>query len=121
MLYGLLADIVVWIHLAFVLFAVLGAILVVWRRWIVWLHLPAVAWAAWIEFTGGICPLTYLENWLLVKSGLGGYHGDFITNYIMPVVYPPNLTRQIQITMAASVIIVNILIYGFVIINRPKA
>ena len=121
MLFRLLSDVVVLLHLVFILFAVLGGIFVIWWRRILWLHLPAVAWAAWIEFSGGICPLTYLENWLLVKSGLGGYHGDFITHYIMPVVYPPNLTRQIQITMAAGVIIVNIVIYAFVIINRRKA
>ena len=116
--FRLLSDVVVLLHLIFVLFAVLGGIFVIrWRR-ILWLHLPAVAWAAWIEFSGGICPLTYLENWLLAKSGLGGYHGDFIANYIMPVVYPPHLTRKIQITLAAAVIIINILIYGYVLLKR---
>ncbi len=120
MLFRLLSDVVVLLHLAFILFAVLGGIFVIWWRRILWLHLPAVAWAAWIEFSGGICPLTYLENWLLVKSGQGGYHGDFIANYIMPIVYPPNLTRKIQILMATGVIIINIIIYAYVIINRRK-
>ena len=64
--------------------------------------------------------MTYLENWLLGKAGLGGYHGDFIANYIIPIVYPANLTRKIQIAMASVVILVNILIYGFVLIYKKK-
>jgi hypothetical protein len=112
--YQFLADSVVLLHLAFIVFAVLGGILAAWRRRIIWIHLPAVAWSAWIECSGGICPLTYLENWLLVKSGRGGYHGDFMSNYIIPLVYPPNLTREIQMAMAAVVIVVNLLIYGYV-------
>ena len=116
--FRLLSDVVVLLHLTFILFAVLGGIFVIWWRRILWLHLPAVALAAWIEFSGKICPLTYLENWLLVKSGQGGYHGDFIANYIMPIVYPPNLTRKIQITMAAAVIIINLLIYGFILTKK---
>jgi hypothetical protein len=120
MLLRLLSDVVVLIHLAFILFAVLGGIFVIWRRRILWLHLPAVAWAAWIEFCGGICPLTHMENWLLVKSGQGGYHGDFIANYIMPIVYPANLTRKIQVTLAISVIIINLLIYGCVFMMKKN-
>ncbi len=116
--YRLLADFVVLLHLAFILFAVLGGILVIWWRKAFWLHLPAVAWAAWIEFSGRICPLTHLENWLLVKGGLGAYHGDFIANYIMPIVYPANLTREIQITLAIIVIMVNGVIYGYVIMRK---
>ncbi len=71
--YGIFADIVVLIHLAFVIFAVLGAFLIIWRPWILWLHLPAIFWAIWIEMTGGICPLTPLENWLRIRAGQGGY------------------------------------------------
>ena len=112
--YRLLSDFVVLLHMAFIVFAVLGGILNIWCRKVLWIHLPAFLWGAWIEFTGGICPLTYLENWLLVKSGLGGYHGDFIANYIIPVVYPVNLTREIQMALAAIVIVVNVLVYGYV-------
>lgn len=93
----------------------------IWWRKVLWIHLPAVVWAAWIEFSGGICPLTHLENWSLAKSGLGGYHGDFVANYIVPVVYPTNLTREIQITLATLVIIVNVLVYGYALITRRKA
>jgi hypothetical protein len=120
MLHRLLSDFLVLLHLSFIVFAVFGGLFVIQWRKVVWLHLPAVVWAAWIEFSGGICPLTYLENWLLVKSGSGGYHGDFIANYIMPIVYPANLTRKIQVTLAISVIIINLLIYGCVFMMKKK-
>ena len=82
--YGIIADIVVLIHLTFVIFAVLGGILFAWRRRIIWLHLPAFLWAFWIEITAGICPLTHLENWLRIKAGQGGYEGDFAAAYLLP-------------------------------------
>jgi len=118
--YRLLSDFVVLLHLAFIVFAVSGGILVIWWRKALWIHLPAALWATWIEFSGGICPLTHVENWLLVKSGLGGYHGDFIAKYILPVVYPANLTRKIQIALATIVIVVNLFVYGFIFMNRNK-
>jgi hypothetical protein len=114
MLYGIAADIVVWIHLGFVLFSVLGAILVIrWRR-VLWLHLPAVFWAIWIELTGGICPLTPLENWLRNRAGQGGYQGDFVEHYLMPVLYPIGLTRSLQIVLGLLVIMINASLYGYI-------
>ena len=113
--YGILADIVVLIHLAFAIFAVLGAFLIIWRPWILWLHLPAIFWAIWIEMTGGICPLTPLENWLRIRVGQGGYRGDFVEYYLMPVLYPLGLTRNIQILLGVLVILANVAIYGYVI------
>ena len=118
--YRLLADCVVLLHLTFIVFAVSGGILIIWWRKVIWIHFPVVVWAAWIEFTGGICPLTYLENWLLVKNGLGGYHGDFMANYIIPIIYPANLTREIQMVLAAIVIVVNLLVYGYVFVVRRR-
>jgi hypothetical protein len=106
--------------MAFIVFAVSGGILVIWCRKVLWLHIPAVLWAAWIEFSGGVCPLTYLENWLLGQSGSGGYHGDFTASYILPVVYPANLTRKIQITMAIIVIFVNLLVYGYIYMKKER-
>ena len=111
--YGLFADIVVLIHLAFVVFTVLGAVLIVWWRWILWLHVPAVLWAVWIEMSGGICPLTPLENWLRLKAGRGGYQGDFVENYLLPVLYPAGLTRNMQIVLGTLVILINTAIYGY--------
>ena len=113
--YGILADIVVSIHLAFAIFAVLGAFLIIWRPWILWLHLPAIFWAIWIEMTGGICPLTPLENWLRIRVGQGGYRGDFVEYYLMPVLYPLGLTRNIQILLGVLVMLANVAIYGYVI------
>ena len=115
MLYGILADIVAWLHLAFGLFAVLGASLVVWRRWVLWLHLPAVFWAIWIEWSGGICPLTPLEIWLRKQAGQGGYRGDFVDHYLMPLLYPVDLTRNIQILLGLLVIFINFALYGYIV------
>ena len=113
--YGILANIVVWIHLAFVVFVVLGAGLVIWRRRMLWLHLPAVFWVIWIEFSGKLCPLTPLENWLRIRAGQGGYRGGFVEHYLMPVLYPVGLTRNIQILMGLLVIITNTALYGYII------
>ena len=116
--YGVFADFVVLIHLAFVIFAVLGAFLVMWRRWILWLHIPAFFWAVWIELTGGICPLTPLENWLRIKGGQGGYEGDFVVTYLLPVLYPAGLTRNVQFILAMMVLVINIAIYGSIFYKR---
>lgn len=118
MVYDLLADVVLCVHLLFVLFAVLGALLVIrWPR-AVWVHLPALAWAVWIEFSGKICPLTPLENWLRIQAGGAGYAGDFVGHYLLGVLYPGGLTRQVQIILGAAVLGVNLLIYGFVFLRR---
>ncbi len=119
--YRILADMVVLIHLAFVAFAVLGALLVFWRRYIIWLHLPAVGWSVWIEFSGNICPLTPLENWLRVRAGQGGYRGDFVENYLESMLYPAGLTPERQILLAALVVFINLAIYGYGLFRlRPK-
>ena len=120
MLYGILADIVVWFHLAFVLFAVLGALLVVWWRRVVWLHLPAVLWAIWIELSGGICPLTPLENWLRLKAGQGEYRGDFVEHYLMPLLYPVDLTRNVQILLGLLVFFINLFLYGYMVFQSRR-
>lgn len=120
MLYPLLADLVVLIHLLFVLFAVLGALLVIWWRKVLWLHLPAAVWAAWIEFSGKICPLTPLENWLRRRGGGSGYAGDFVGHYLMPILYPSGLTRKVQFILGGVVIGVNLIIYGYVFFRRKS-
>ena len=116
--YSLFADLVVLIHLAFVLFAVLGALLVIWWRKVLWLHLPAAGWAAWIEFSGKICPLTPLENWLRMRGGGSGYAGDFVGHYLMPILYPSGLTRKVQFILGGAVIAVNLIIYGYIFFIR---
>jgi hypothetical protein len=112
MAYRLLADLVVVIHGAFVLFAVLGGLLVFRQRRWAWLHLPAFLWAGFIELTGGICPLTPLENRLRVLGGDSTYQGGFIDRYVMPFLYPDALTQAHQILLGSLVLVLNAVIYA---------
>ena len=115
MLYRLAADLVVILHLTFVVFAIAGgALAFLHRRWI-WAHLPCALWAAFIEFAGWLCPLTPLENWLRERGGEAGYEGGFVEHYLMPVLYPENLTRGIQIALGLFVVLLNGVIYTLVI------
>lgn len=114
MLYRILADLVVILHLAFVVFVLFGGLLVLrWRR-VTWLHLPAVVWAAAVEFGGWICPLTPLEIWLRMQGGESGYSSDFIEHYVLPLLYPADLTREVQVVLGAVVLAANLAIYGWV-------
>jgi len=115
MLYGLLANLVLGLHLGFVLFALLGGLGALrWRWWPV-LHLPAVAWGAWIEFSAGVCPLTPLENALRRRAGEAGYEGDFIQHYLLRTLYPDGLTPALQTMLGATLLLVNLIIYGLVL------
>ena len=114
-IYPLLADLVVLFHVAFVVFAVLGGLLALrWQRFL-WIHLSAVVWAASVEFAGWVCPLTPLENWLRERGGENAYRSDFIARYILPVLYPEGLTRELQIALGVFVILVNLAIYSWVL------
>ena len=109
---ALAADLVVGAHFAFILFAVFGALLALrWRR-LAWAHLPALAWAAGIMAVGGICPLTPLEQRLRAQAGEAGYSGGFIEHYIMPLIYPPGLSREAQIAGALVLLAANVLVYA---------
>jgi len=108
----ILADVLVIVHLLFVAFVVAGGFLL--ARWpkLVWLHLPAAAWGAYIEFSGGICPLTPLENRLRVLGGGSAYSGDFVERYVLPILYPGNLTLPLQQVLGGVVVGVNLVAYG---------
>ncbi|MEO6565949.1 MAG: DUF2784 domain-containing protein [Casimicrobiaceae bacterium] len=114
MLARVLADATVALHFAFILFVVFGGALV-WRRtaW-AWLHVPAVAWVAWLEFTQAICPLTPLENALRARAGDAGYAGGFIQHYLEPVIYPGALTPGIQLVLGVLVVAINVVVYALV-------
>jgi hypothetical protein len=108
----ILADGLVVLHLLFVVFVVAGGFLLL--RWpkLVWLHLPAAAWGALIEFTGGVCPLTPLENRLRVLGGGDAYSGGFVERYLLPILYPENMTLPVQQVLGAVVVAVNLVVYG---------
>jgi hypothetical protein len=111
MIYRALADLVLLLHIAFVLFAALGAVLVFkWRR-VAWFHIPAALWAALIEFTGWVCPLTPLENWLRRQGGEAGYQTGFIERYLLPLVYPAPFSRSLHVVLGLLVMVVNLVIY----------
>ena len=115
MVYRLLADIIVVLHLGFVAFVVLGGLLTLrWPR-AAWAHLPAAVWGAWVEFAGWICPLTPLEGWLRRRGGDGGYSGHFVEHYLMPVLYPAALTREIQWVLGSLVLAINAVVYALVV------
>lgn len=116
-----LAGLLVAAHLAFVVFATLGGMLVLRWPWLAWIHLPCAAWAVFVEFTGRICPLTPLENALRERAGLDPYSGDFVANYIFPVLYPEGLTREAQIVVGWFVIALNAVAYGWVIYRWRRA
>jgi hypothetical protein len=109
---------VVFVHLAFVVFATVGGMLALrWPR-VAWVHLPAAAWAAYVEFAGQLCPLTPLEQTLRRRAGLEQYSGDFVANYILPVLYPLGLTRDAQLIIGGFVVAINVVAYAFVLRAR---
>jgi hypothetical protein len=120
LIYRVLADLVLVVHLAFVLFVVLGGLLVL--RWppLALLHIPAAAWGVLIEYTGWICPLTPLENSLRLKGGEAGYSGGFIQHYVQPTLYPSGLTRGTQLVLGSIVLLVNLAAYAAVASRMKK-
>ena len=121
MLYRGLADSVLVFHLLFILFVFAGGLLVL--RWpkLVWAHLPAALWGAAIEFMGWICPLTPLENFFRQAAGTVGYAGGFIEHYLLPTLYPHALTREIQVAMGTTVLVLNLVVYAVVWRRRRRA
>jgi len=115
MFYRLAADFVVFLHFVFILFVIFGALLAFWRRWIVFLHVPAAVYGALIEFCGWICPLTPLENRLRAAAGDAGYSGGFIERYLMPLIYPDEYTLQVQLACGIFVVVINIALYGLLL------
>jgi nitrate reductase gamma subunit len=113
--YRLLADLVVGVHVAFVVFVVLGGLLVLRWPWVAGLHLPAAAWGVLIEFAGWICPLTPLEQSLRQRAGTQGYSGSFIEHYMLPLLYPSALTRNIQLVLGSAVLVLNLGIYAYLL------
>ena len=112
-MYLFLANLVLMIHLAFVVFVLFGGLLVWKRRWVAWFHLPAAVWGSTVEFLGWTCPLTLLENWLREQAGETGYHASFVSEYLLPILYPNDLTHDVQHTIGTFVVITIISMYGW--------
>ena len=111
MWYSWLADLILCLHVGFVLFVIFGGLLVLRWQWIAWLHLPAAVWGAVVEFTGWICPLTPLENWLRVEGGEVSDEQDFTVRYLLPILYPEDLTRGLQLLLGTVVVVLNAAVY----------
>lgn len=119
-MHAVLADTVVLLHFGFIAFAVLGGLLALRWVWAPWVHLPALAWGAYIEFSGGICPLTPLENALRVAAGGEAYSQGFVERYIIPLIYPGDLTRELQMVLGTLLIGINLGIYGLVLYRQTR-
>jgi len=115
MLYQILATGSVIVHFGFVGFVIVGGVLCFKKPKIAWFHIPAVVWAITIELTGKVCPLTPLENYFRLKAGSLDYSTDFISHYLMPILYPEELTRNIQYLLGLAVFLINMIIYGLLI------
>ena len=114
----LAADGVLAFHFAFILFCTFGAVLALKWRWILVLQIPAAAWGFYVETSGRLCPLTTIENNLRHRAGQAGYQGDFIQHYLLATIYPDGLTRNIQLALAAVVIVVNVSVYAWLLLHR---
>ena len=110
---GLASDAHVVLHFAFIAFVVAGGLLTIWHRGWAFVHLPAVAWAAWTEFTGTVCPLTPWENALRAKAGDAAYAESFVEHYLVPIIYPSGLTPSAQLSLGLGVVALNAVVYGW--------
>jgi hypothetical protein len=114
-MYEFLATLTLIVHFLFLLFVILGGLLFFIKPWILYFHIPAFIYGVYVELTQSICPLTYLENYLLTKANLATYTTTFIQNYLYAIIYPMNLTKEIQISLAITLLIINGIIYVFII------
>ena len=111
MYYGLGANLTLVVHFTFIVFVIFGALLVFASKKIAFIHIPSVIYGACIELFHFVCPLTYLENWFLRKAGMKSYSSSFIEHYLIPIVYPDNLTAELQFYLGFLLILTNIVIY----------
>ena len=119
-MYELAANLTLIIHFAFILFVIFGSLFFFITTKIIFIHIPAFIWGSYIELTNSICPLTYLENWFLHKANLTTYSEGFIQNYLVPIVYPVSLTKDLQIYIGIALIVINIVIYAFIFSKLKK-
>ena len=116
----LLANLILVFHFAFVAFSVLGGFLVLWKRWITWLHVPSVLWSSLVNLFSHVCPLTPLENRFRRLAGQAGYEGGFVQHYIAPLVYPGGMPRRLELVAGFSVLTWNAFVYALVVALRRR-
>ena len=115
MLYDLLANLVLLVHLLFILFVIFGGLAVICWRWLSWIHLPCVTWGVLLEFLHWTCPLTPLEKYLRRQADGMSYDGGFIEHYLGMFIYPGWLTPPVQIAMGVALAVLNIAIYSYIL------
>jgi uncharacterized membrane protein YvlD (DUF360 family) len=120
MVWGILADVVLTLHALFIAWVVLGAVAVALRPWLLWLHLPALAWGLFVQFTGTVCPLTPIEVALRHAAGEQGYAGGFVEHYLGAIVYPEGLTREAQWRLGGLLAAFNLGLYAWVWWRRAR-
>ena len=119
-MYQFLSDFVLLAHFAFIIFVLCGGLLLLrWPR-LIWLHFPAMLWGVLIEVTAWVCPLTPLENYFRALAGANVYQTSFVERYVLPIIYPAGLTPTIQLLLAATVIMFNIIIYTWIVLERRR-
>ena len=119
-MYEVAANLTLIVHFVFIIFVVFGALLFIVSTKIIYLHVPALIWGIYIEITHSVCPLTHLENWFLQKANLTTYSEGFIQNYLVLIVYPKNLTEDLQTYLAIVLIAINMIMYGLIISKSKK-
>ena len=118
--YHALANFVLVVHFAFIIFVIAGGFLAIRWRWAPFMHLPAVAWGVFVELSGRVCPLTPLENALRRAAGASDYSSGFLEQYLVPVIYPADLSCSLQILLAALTVLANTLVYALVFWRRRR-
>jgi len=116
--YRLLADLLLALHMAFIIFVIGGGLVALRHRGVIYLHLPALFWGVYVELSGRICPLTPWENRLRLLAGEQGYAGGFIEHYLLPLIYPQDLTRELQWLLAFALAALNGVVYGVFLYRR---
>ena len=119
-MYQFLASLTLILHFYFILFVIFGGLLFFVKRWAVYFHIPALCYGAYVEFTQSICPLTNVENYFLLKAQSQMYSATFIQHYLYPIIYPAHLTPEIQINLGVALVMLNVIIYGYILLKKKK-
>jgi len=112
MLWKWLADLVMTLHFAFIVFVVIGGVLAFFWRRTAWVHIPVALWGAVVNLAGWTCPLTPLEQWLRRRAGQEGYDGGFVEHYLAPIIYPDAMSRDIALAVGVGALAWNATVYG---------